>query len=184
MTFRVLAALIPPAMSPAYYLVEDGRATGPHSLAVLRQKAEVHALRPDALVHPADAAPDAGWRPVSADPELHALLFPARSAPALGAARFESANAASDASTAPFDIHAALRDNAARQRAAEGELLPPQPPRPNRRRLDYIFCAVALNLFCLLMGFLVGFLNPFLIGLCVMGNTGLVWVLYGVMDRY
>lgn len=171
-------------MSPAYYLVEDGRSTGPHSLAVLRQKAEVHALRPDALVHPADAAPDAGWRPVSAEPELHALLFPARPAPSLGATRFESTNAASDASIAPFDITTALRDNAARQRAAEGELLEPQAPRSNNRRRDYIVCTIGLNLFCLLMGYLIGFMNPFLIGLFAMGNVSLVWVLYGVMDRY
>jgi hypothetical protein len=163
-------------MSPAYYLVEDGRATGPHSLDVL--------LRPDALVHPVDAAPNTGWRPLRDEPELHALLFPARAAPTLGVAHFDSVNAATDAATDRFDIATALQDNTARQRVAEGDLLRPQPPRPNNRRRDYLVCTIGLNLFCLLMGFLIGFLNPFLIGLCVMGNIGLAWVLYGVMDHY
>ena len=171
-------------MSPAYYLVEDGRATGPYSLAVLRQKAEIHALRPDALVHPADDAPNASWRAISAEPELHALLFPARTAPVLGYARFEPTNTAVDTSTAPFDVAAALRDNTARQRAAEGELLTPLPPRPNNRRRDFIVSIIGLNLFCLLMGPVVGFLNPFLIGLFAMGNISIAWVLYGIMDRY
>lgn len=171
-------------MSPAYYLVEEGRATGPHSIAVLRQKAEVHALRPDTLVHPVDAAPETGWRPLHAEPELHALLCPARTAPALGVAHFDPVNAATDASTTGFSIATALHDNTARQRAAEGDLLPPLPPAPNNRRRNYLVCAVGLNLFCLLLGPLIGFINPFLIGLFVMGNIALVWVLYGVMDRY
>ena len=171
-------------MSPAYYLVEDGQTTGPHSLAVLRQKAEIHVLRPEALVHPADSTPDAGWHPISSEPELLALLFPARTAPVLGKASFDSSISNRDASIVPFDVAAALRDNTARQRTAEGELLPPQPPRPNNRRRDLFVSIVGLNLFCLLMGFLIGFANPFLIGLFAMGNVSIVWVLYGVMDRY
>ena len=67
----------------------------------------------------------------------------------------------------------------------EGELLKPMPPQPNRRRTDYLI------LFGLLNGF-IGLLiyhgmpwdNPFLLGLFIMGNLSLAWVLFGVMDRY
>lgn len=171
-------------MSPAYYLAEDGRGTGPHSLAVLAQKAEVHAIHPDSLVYPVDAPDGSPWLPIHQVPDLHAHLFPARSLPSLGVAQFDSANAESDASVSPFTIDEALRENTARQRAAEGELLKDFGPRPNNRRRDFVVCTIGLNLFCLLMGFLISFHNPFLIGLFAMGNVSIVWVLYGVMDRY
>lgn len=171
-------------MSHAYYLLEDGQPTGPHSLAVLRQKAEVHAIRPDTLVHPAEHSPAAAWTPIRDLPALHDQLFPARALPRLGAAHIQSANAQVDAGTAPTDVFALLKDNTARQRVGEGELLKDIGPRPNRRRRDYLVCCVGLNLFVVLAGQFVGYINPFLIGLFIMGNLGLAWTLYGVMDRY
>ena len=57
-------------------------------------------------------------------------------------------------------------------------------PYPYKRRRDYIITSVALNLFCIVAGLLLGFLNPFVIGAFVMGNICLVWVLFGVMDKY
>lgn len=171
-------------MSPAYYLVEEGHSTGPHSLAVLAQKAEVHALRPDSLVCPVESAEAPDWRPIRELPELHDHLFAPRTLPSLGAARFAAVNSEIDQAAAPFVVEQALRDNTARQRAAEGELLKDLGPRPNRRRRDYLFCAGGLNLFVLLLGPLIGYGNPFLVGLWAIGNVSLVWILYGVMDRY
>lgn len=171
-------------MSPAYYIVENGLSTGPHSLLVLKQKAEVHALRPDSLVHPAEDASGTRWTPIREIPGLHEHLFPAQESFALGAVRFDSANIRADASVQAFEVDAALRENTARQRAAEGDLLRDIGARPNNRRRDFIVCITALNLFVAFAGYFVGYGNPFLIGLCVMGNIGIAWVLYGVMDRY
>jgi hypothetical protein len=78
-----------------------------------------------------------------------------------------------------------LRANLARQQAAEGELLKPMPPRSNRRRNDYLILAAMINgLF--VVNLIIGrpWYDPFLIGLFVMGNVSLAWVLFGVMDRY
>jgi hypothetical protein len=171
-------------MRPAYYLLEDGQPTGPHSLTVLRQKADVHAIRPDTLVHPAEHLAGAAWTPIRDISALHDQLFPARHLPHLGAARPHSTNAEVDATTAPTDVSTLLKDNTARQAAAEGVLLKDIGPRPNNRRRDFLVCLGALNLFVLIAGQFVGYINPFLIGLFVIGNLGLVWTLYGVMDRY
>jgi hypothetical protein len=181
-------------MSTAYYLVKDGRATGPHSLAVLRQKADLRVIKPESLVcsladaaaatSRGDSAP--GWVAIASLPELHRQLFPARALPALGTAHFTDQNARTDAALAPTEVTALLRDNTARQGAAEaGEL--PRPPGSAyryRRRRDYLWCAGSLNAFCFAYGAASTFLNPFLIALFVIGNLALLWVLFVVMDRY
>jgi hypothetical protein len=172
-------------MSSGYELKEDGRTTGPHSLVVLRQKAEIHVLRPDHLVRLASASEPGPWLPIREIPELHALLFPPRAVPRLASSvSFEPANARVDAEQPATDVFKLLKDNAARQRAAEDELLKDLGPRPNNRRRDYLVLAISLNGFVAAVGSFVGYHNPFLIGLWTMGNLGLVWVLYFVMDRY
>ena len=187
----------------AHYLVEDGRATGPHSLAVLRQKAEIHVLRPDSLVcpvpppvAPGQTAPEPAWIAVRDLPELHAALFPAPAAPALrlGQTQSVNVNAREDAASAPVDVSRLLQDNVARDEAAARrqatpeqaavEFLAPRTAYRPRRRRDYLVCATGLTLFCAVAGLFIGYVNPFLIGLFVMGHAGLAWVLYGVMDPY
>lgn len=109
-------------MKPPYLLLEDGRPTGPHSLLVLHQKADIRVLHPDSLVRPAES-PDAPWIPVRAIPDLHALLFPPRSAPALASPRAAppapAASASAGAPARPVEVEALLRDNTARLVAAE-----------------------------------------------------------------
>lgn len=175
-------------MSELYYLAEDGRPTGPHSLVVLRQKAEIFVLRPDSLVIPASPAPadpPPAWTPIHALPDLHALLFPKRTGLALGRAHVAADVSRDDASLAPTHVPALLHDNTSRQVAAEGPLRPP--PRGayrHRRTRDYLWSAGALNAFCVAYGLSSTFLNPFLIALIVIGNISMLWVMFGIMDRY
>jgi hypothetical protein len=173
-------------MHSSYYLAEEGAASGPHSLAVLRQKAEIRVLRPDSLVYPGTpTAQPAAWTTIRDLPDLHAHLFPAHPLPSLGTAHFQSENARHDATLAPTDVTTLLRDNTARQTIAEN-LRPPPPPVAYRyhRTRDYLWCAAALNLPILLYGLSSTFLSPLLIGLFVVGNIGLAWVFFSVMDRY
>ncbi|MEO0055238.1 MAG: hypothetical protein RLZZ50_1185 [Verrucomicrobiota bacterium] len=176
-------------MSPAYYLVEDGQTTGPHSLAVLRQKAEIHVLRPEALVHPADSTPDAGWHPISSEPELLALLFPARTAPVLGKASFDSSISARDASIVPFDVAAALRDNTARQVSAEAQI----PLRPlvkigGRRRRDFWIVVLTGNGAATAYVVLIAGIGPlqlaFLYAAYAFLTVAAYWVIFHIMERY
>ena len=172
-------------MSSGYELQESGCVTGPHSLVVLRQKAEIHVLRPDHLVRLASAPEPGPWLPIREIPELCELLFPPRARPRLSTlVVHDSTNTRTDASTPATDVFKLLKDNSAHQRAAEDDLLKDLGPRPNNRRRDYLILAFSLNVFVAAVGSFVGYHNPFLIGLWTMGNLGLIWVLYFVMDRY
>lgn len=177
-------------MNHAYYLVESGQTTGPHSLAVLRQKAEILTLTPASLVCPAepDSEADNRWRPIHEDPALQAEVFPVRATPAprLGKVSGEQINAHDDEASNPVDVMALLRDNAAHARAATSPGIPTSPKSSyrNRRHRDYLICALALTAFCAIAGAFIGYINPFLIALFVMGHIGLPWVLYGIMDRH
>lgn len=176
-------------MTNTYLLVEDGRSTGPHSLVVLRQKAEIFVIRPDSMVlptSPSSADAPATWTPIHSLPELHALLFPSRTRLTLGSADVAVNVSRTDTAFAATHVPTVLRDNTARQVAAEGPLLR-QPPRGAyryRRTRDYLWSAGTLNVFCAAYGLSSTFLNPYLIGLMVIGNLGILWVMFGVMDRY
>jgi hypothetical protein len=166
---------------PRFFLSENGLRTGPHSLVVLKQKAEIGVLRPDTSIAPESEPGD--WSPIHESQVLSEELFPARRQFTLGARTVEMVN--SSATQAAPSVEEMLRDNLARQRAAEGELLKPLPPRSNKRRNDYILLAGGLNAIVavrLLQGCPV--YDPFLVGLFVMGNISLVWVMFFVMDRY
>jgi hypothetical protein len=168
--------------APRYFLQEDGRRTGPHSLDVLRQKAEIHVLTPATLITE-ENEPDA-WAPLRDSQVLCEELFPPRPQYSLGARTVEKVNTAAETHSAP-SIHEMLRDNLARQRTAEGELLKPMPPRSNRRRNDYLLIAGLINglvVINLLMG--RPWHDPFLLGFFAMANISLAWVLFVVMDRY
>ncbi|MFA6289803.1 MAG: hypothetical protein WC661_20670 [Opitutaceae bacterium] len=166
---------------PRFFLSENGLRTGPHSLVVLKQKAEIGVLRPDTSIAP-ESAPD-DWSPIHESQILSEELFPARRQFTLGSRPVEIANTA-DVAAAP-SVDEILRSNLARQRAAEGELLKPLPPRSNKRRKDYLILAGGVNAIVairLLQG--APLFDPFLVGFFAMGNISLVWVMFFVMDRY
>lgn len=171
-------------MAPAplrYLLIEDGHPTGPHSLAVLLQKAQVHVITADTLAAPENKPPQ--WQPIRTLAPLHEVLFPAKAKLTLGARTVEVVNTTAQAAAPGVDE--ILQANIVRQRTAEGELLKPHPPRSNKRRNDYLILAGGLNGIVavrLLQGCPI--YEPFLVGLFVMGNISLVWVMFFVMDRY
>ena len=168
---------------PRFFLSENGLRTGPHSLVVLKQKAEIGVLRPDTSIAP-ESEPD-DWSPITESQVLFEELFPAHRPFTLGSRAVERVN--SSATPAAPSVEEMLRDNLARQRAAEGELLKPQPKRSNRRLNDYLAIVAAGAGVSMLPWLFV----PVTAGhiLLSIGATGFVaicaaWVLFFVVDRY
>lgn len=181
----------PMPLAERYYLLEAGVSTGPFSLAVLRQKAEIHVLKPDDLVHPADHEATV-WRPICEETELHASLFPARPGLSLGAATaFPAVNPEQDLDTAATHVLGLLRDNAEREAAARAEHDVFAAARPDNRgrnrRRDFWTVVIGGNLFALI-AFAIGGFNPlhgvFVAGFMAILTAGTYWVLYHVMDPY
>ena len=129
-------------MKPPYFLIEDGLPTGPHSLIVLLQKAEIRMLKPDASVRPL-APSDAPWLPIRSIPDLHALLFPPKTAPTLGTAHFSSTYPPIDTATRPFEVERMLRENTAQQVAAERFNPSAIPSRRLRRHRSFLISLLA-----------------------------------------
>jgi len=169
--------------APRYFLREDGRRTGPHTLAVLKQKAELGLLSAESLFAP-ETEPEA-WAALRESQVLCEELIPARPHYNLGKREIEHVNRAD--TPAPPSVEDMLRANLARQQQVEGELLKPLPPRSNRRRNDYLISAIAGNLLAAL-GFIYLPGNPvtfvYLVAFVVIYNISLIWVLFFVMDRY
>jgi hypothetical protein len=166
-----------------YELQEEDRITGPHTLVVLRQKADIRVIDADTLIRPAHDT-SAPWRPLREDAELHEFLLPKRSRQTLGATRFANTNTATDAASQPVDVMQILRHNSAVEASQKAAAAPQKKAYPYRRLRDYLISAAALNLFCVVTGLMFGFVNPFVIAAFVMGNICLAWVLFGVMDKY
>lgn len=169
--------------APRYFLMEAGERTGPHSLLVLRQKADVAALSPDTRVAP-ENEPNL-WAPLRDYQVLCSELIPERPHYTLGAHAIERVND-STLPAAP-SVQEILSSNLAHERRVEGHLLKAVPPRSNRRLRDYLGLVVAGNLFSALAWVLLP-AHPMvvvpLLGFVVIYNVGLAWVLFGVMDRY
>jgi hypothetical protein len=169
--------------APRYYLADSGRRTGPHSLAVLKQLAEVSTITPDTL-HAAESEPD-DWSPLRDSQVLHDELFPARPRYALDLQRpVEHVNRPDNVAVPTVDEM--LRANLARQESAVPELLKPVAS-PNNRRRDYLFLMIGGNAVGVVAAFLVPatplILVP-LLAFLVVYNLGITWILYGVMTRY
>jgi len=169
--------------APRYFLREEGHRTGPHSLVVLKQKAELGLLSADTLIAP-ETEPDS-WAALRESQVLHEELLPPRPHYALGKSQFTRVNHTGNLVTPSVDEM--LRANVARQREAEGELLPPLPPRPNRRRSDYL-CVVAAGAALSMIPWLF---IPLTVGLILLSFSATVflaacfgWVMFGIMDRY
>ncbi len=164
-----------------YFLVEEGRRTGPHSWAVLRQKADIHILTPDTPIAP-ENDPET-WAPLRDFPALRNELLPERPRYILRSRAIEPVQTENLPATP--SVTEMLQANLVRQNAAESELLKPMPPRSNRRRNDYFIVAGLLN-GLVVANLLLGrpWYDPFLLGFFAMGNISLAWVLFGVMDRY
>jgi hypothetical protein len=172
-------------MHPTYQLVEGDQITGPHTLAVLRQKAEIHVIRPDTPVR-AVVQPPEPWKPIRDWPELHDLLFIAKTAPKLGVARFHATNVETDAASAPVDVQQLLRGNAAVQKAAEKREARAGIGPYLRRRLVF---AVVVALVVLPLYFVYHQLLPrtgdsiaLLAGFAAVGLGVIYWVMFHVLD--
>lgn len=176
-------------MSASYILLEDRQPSGPHSLLVLRQKAEIRVIHPDTPIRPA-TPPDAPWVTIREIPELFALLFPTRTTPTLGtASSFVSTNATTDADYAATDVRQLLRNNTAYQVLAESA----QPTRKlekigARRRRDFWVVVLGANAAAVAyIGLLAGFgaiQLVFLLGFAVILTVGLYWVMFHIMEPY
>src|SRR5690606_6398356 len=132
-----------------------GLRTGPHSLLVLKQKAEIHMITPETSLA-SETNPD-GWTPIREMEVVCAELFPARTRLRLGSRTVEHLNA--NDPRAAIRVEDLLQDNLRRRQAAETDLLSPLPPRSNKRLRDYLLLAIAGNLLALL-GFVFLPINP------------------------
>ena len=101
------------------------------------------------------------------------------------------ANARRPPPTAPGpaenDVHAMLRDNAARARAQGLNEVIPQRRRPSRRKRDYWLMLVGGNL--LVVGAVLGLHSNvvtliFGLSAVILFTLGLTWVMWAVMDDY
>ncbi|CAM2899256.1 DUF4339 domain-containing protein [Rariglobus hedericola] len=171
------------ATPPRYFMMEDGQRTGPHSLAVLLQKAEMHALTADTLIAPEN---EPGiMLPLRDFQVLCSELLPERVHYTLGAHAIDRVNTTEI--PAALSVQEILSDNLARERAVEGQLLKSARARTNNRRRDYVLLTVAGNAFAALAWVLfpgTPMVVVSLLGFVVIYNVSLAWVLYGVMDRY
>jgi hypothetical protein len=194
---------------PAIFVRIDDAVRGPFTPDQLRQLAEVGAITPETG---ASAQAGGSWLrlqdlPGCAEifPQSRQFLFKAREFENVNqgpgprvdlrdviaaANRPPAAPAAGPASvpaTAPNEVFDILRQNRARERDAGLDELAPLPPRPNRRRRDFLILLIGGNLL-----FLTGFLTVprnvvtvlFAFSGAVFYTASLVWVMYGVMSRY
>jgi hypothetical protein len=172
-------------MHPTYQLVEGDQVTGPHSLAVLRQKAEIHVINPQTPVR-AVVQPPEPWRPIREWPELHDVLFVAKSGAKLGVAKFHSTNAQTDADSAPVDVQELLRGNAVVQKAAEKRQARAGLGPYLRRRLVFALVVALVVLPLLFLYFRVlprtGDSLALIAGFAAAGLAVIYWVMFHVLD--
>jgi hypothetical protein len=93
------------------------------------------------------------------------------------------------AATSPQnDVHAILRENAARTNATGIEELIPLPPRKSRRKREFLTLVIGGNALCGLIAFKAGSRDAvtftFAISAMAMLTAGLTWIMWFVMDDY
>ncbi len=166
-----------------YFVIVDGKASGPHGIDALRQMASIHAFNRDSLITPEHAE---NWLPIHALPALGDQLFPP--VPKLQL-KSRVVVPTLDATT-PVSVEELLRKNL----TAEERLSPPRdytqpaPRAPGKaRNRDYLIAALACNalgLAALLVLPRTPHIGVPLLAYFVVINVGLYWVFYHVMDRY
>ena len=184
------------------YLLLAGDVRGPFTPDQLRLLAESGVIAPETV---AAARREGPWSPMGARPDA-AAIFPARREFQFKEADFERVNTA----TARLD-HRDLIAAAQSGPAKAGEPPPPVPndvlelvretarlgaqyeppvdltPRPNRRRIDYLFGMIAVNG---LLGTAIILSGHNLIATLYAGSgmvvfsAGFTWLMYGVLRRY
>jgi hypothetical protein len=106
----------------------------------------------------------------------------------LTTAKFEAVNAPTTAPTpAPTDVYQVLRDNLARENAAEMNVVKPVPRRPSRRKRDFWLMLVLGNLAIVALVVCTrGNTVSVLLGLAgvIVLSVALTWVMWFVMDDY
>ena len=169
--------------APRYFLREDGRRTGPHSLSVLKQKAEMGLISADTLMAQ-ENEPEA-WAALRDSQVLYEELLPASPHYTLAPREIIRVNHADNPATR--SVEEMLRANLARQQQVEDELLKPLPPRSNRRMNDYLFIVAGGAGVSMIPWLFVTVTKAHI--LLSLGATAFIascaaWVMFGVMDRY
>jgi len=170
-------------MSTEFHLMEDRKITGPHSLAVLRQKADVFAITPETPVLTRGSA-DTTWRLISQIPALNAELFPQKKSLALQ--KNSPALSSLESAYEPVQVEKLLRQNTERQVAAESLASYTPAPGPQRRRnrnfLIYVLLLNLPGLFALVSISADSPLKIILPSLSVLATAIVYWVMFHVLD--
>jgi hypothetical protein len=170
---------------PSYYLIEDHEPTGPHSVLVLCQKADINVITPDTAVKPAEP-PDSLWVQIHEIPELRALLFPAKKTLSLRSLPPFETTPEIEAKHAPVHVEDMLRNNALHQIAAEDFTPRKSSHSPRyRRNRTFILSALAMNVPSLLAFFLLTSEVPAMViapTLAAVATVILYWFMYHLMD--
>jgi hypothetical protein len=190
---------------PPLFLRLNNEVRGPFDWDRLRALAESGVITPATEASPSGAGP---WTAIR-DAGDYGGVFPERAQLQFKARSFERVNRASDP---PVDHHALiaaanrgrpalpagdppavarptnevediLRLNREREKQAGLDQLKLMPPRPNRRRRDYLMLLIVGNLMLFLGLNAIGGLA---LGgvVAVVFTLGITWALYGVMDKY
>lgn len=172
----------PPA-GPRYFLMEDGVRTGPHTLAVLRQKADIYSLTPDTLIAP--ESDPAVLLPLRQFQVLCSELIPERPHYKLGTRSIDRVNTA--ANPAAPSVRELLTGNSAREREFENQVLKAAAVRFDRRRRDFIILSCAGNALAALAWIILSggpLAGTLVFGAAIVYNLTLAWVLFGILDRH
>jgi hypothetical protein len=97
------------------------------------------------------------------------------------AAQIPSAATPAPPHPGPNEVHTILRDNLARADAAGLNDVVPKPPRPSRRKRDYLLSLLIGNAVLLI----ATVISPIFGGAgLIIFNTGVTWIMWFVMDDY
>ena len=104
------------------------------------------------------------------------------------AAKFEAVNEPTATPTpAPTDVYQVLQDNLARENAAGLNVVKPVPKRPSRRKRDFWLVLIGGNLAIMAS---VGFTSINVVSVVygfagvILLSSGLIWIMWFVMDDY
>jgi hypothetical protein len=168
-----------------YFLIEDHDVTGPHSLTVLRQKAEIFAITPDTPVKPSEPV-DALWMHIHEMPALRATLFPQKKSLNLQTLAPFPGLTPTEAGHEPVHIEEILRENAMRQIHAENFDISERPKGPRyRRNRNFILIAVTLNLTGFVLYCLTTSETPFMVmapTVTAFATVLIYWFMYHLVD--